>query len=72
MADGPITEGGTPRPWSTWTWGTAKEASCGKHDGATLLRVPYGKFSKRQLADSTGVYLVVVFFQIVRVLIHIS
>jgi hypothetical protein len=56
----------------TWTRGTAKEASHSRHDGGTLLRVPYGKFSERQLADSAGVYLVVVFFQIVRVLIHIS
>lgn len=52
--------------------GYRKEASHSRHDGGTLLREPYGKFSERQLADATAVYLVVVFFQIVRVLIHIS
>ncbi|MET3719899.1 hypothetical protein ABIB27_001754 [Arthrobacter sp. UYEF21] len=39
---------------------------------ASRDRLPYGESGLRQLADATGMYLVVVFFHIVRVLIHIS
>jgi hypothetical protein len=76
QATGLITEANTADPPGSGVLEkkrrTHGQAAWSEGTAASRGRLPYGDTGLRQLADPTGIYLVVVFFQIVRVLIHIS